>query len=496
MCIKLFCVSTAKNTNLIVEQVIKKLEHNVELFIHVGRADADIDGSSIIRMNNSRLKRQNKTMLNQVYQGVFHTVADFTNIEKDMSEFIDHLYRRDEKFRYRSHNLSHMQDYVDYYHILFDVMTAKIIENKITHMLFFNIPHLGYDTVCYQIAKNLGIKTTIVSQSLFPNRFLSMNDVTDYGILNSNQINYSPVHIEKEEKMELFYMKNIKQGEGEKGNISVKALINILIFLILKKPIYLLRPLKLYGFIKRTIDVYKKLPEWRDPFARFFHENELEYFEHIIQYEESEYDLSVPYVYFPMQLQPEMTTSALGGWFRDQALAIEALARLLPENVRIYVKENPKQGAYMRGPMFFHRLKRIPNVTIVPSYADTHVLSNNALFVSTITGTVGWEAVRKGKKVLIFGNTWYQSFPGVFKYSDSLSFEEIVEGNIDHAELESALGLLIVKSHEGVVERHYKKIVEDYNEEANIDNVSNIIIELIKGEISPTFSNDIAINNS
>jgi len=488
MGIKLLCVSTAKNTNVILEHIMKKLEDDVEFFLHVGRANSDIKASSIIRMNNGKNKSKEHVMAGQVYQGVFHTLADYTGIEKDMSEFIDHLHRRDDKFQYRSHNLSHMQDYVDYYHILFDVMTAKIIENKITHMLFFNIPHLGYDTVCYQIAKNLGIKTTIVTQSLFPNRFLSMHDAEDYGILNSKQTDYSPVHIEKEEKMELFYMKNIKQGEGDKGHISLKAVINMLTFLMMKKPAYFLRPVKFYSLMKRTIDVYKKLPEWRDPFARFFHENELEYFEHIIQYEESEYDLNASYVYFPMQLQPEMTTSSLGGWFRDQALAIEALSRLLPENVRIYVKENPKQGAYMRGPMFFHRLKRIPNVTIVPSYADTHALSNHALFVSTVTGTVGWEAVRKGKKVLIFGNTWYQSFPGVFKYSDNLLFEEIVEDDVDHAQLESALGLLMAKSHEGVVDRHYKKIVEEYKEEENIDNVSNIIIGLIKGEISPTFS--------
>lgn len=487
MGIKLLCVSTAKNTNVILEHIMKKLEDDVEFFIHVGRANADIKASSLIRMNKGTNKNKEHVMAGQVYQGVFHTLADYSGIEKDMSEFIDHLHRRDDKFQYRSHNLSHMQDYVDYYHILFDVMTAKIIENKITHMLFFNIPHLGYDTVCYQIAKNLGIKTTIVTQSLFPNKFLSMHCAEDYGYINPEKIDYSPIHIEKEEQMELFYMKNIKQGEGKKGHISFKAVMNMLTFLIMKKPSYFLRPIKLYSLMKRTVDVYKKLPEWRDPFARFFHENELEYFEHIIQYEESQYDLSEPYVYFPMQLQPEMTTSSLGGWFRDQALAIEALARLLPEDVRIYVKENPKQGAYMRGPMFFHRLRRISNVTIVPSYADTHALSNNALFVSTVTGTVGWEAVRKGKKVLIFGNTWYQSFPGAFKYNESLKFDEIMDYEIDHSELEGALGLLMAKSHEGVVDRHYTKIVSDFNEEENIEIVSNTIIGLIKEEISSTF---------
>jgi len=377
---------------------------------------------------------------------------------------------------------------MDYYHTLFDVLSSKIVDNKITHMLFFNVPHLGYDTMCYHIAKSLGIKTTIVTQSLFPDRFFSMNSVDDYGKVNAEGIDFEPIAIEKEKKMELFYMKNIKQGEDKKGSISFKGFLQIITFLMLKKPSYLLRPIKLYNILQRTGAIYGKLPNWRDPFARYFHENELEYFEHIIQYEETPYDLAQPYVYFAMQMQPEMTTSALGGWFKDQALAIESLASMLPDNVKIYVKENPKQGAYMRGPMFFHRLKRIPNVSILPSHANTHVLTEKALFVSTITGTVGWEAIRKGQKVLIFGNTWYKSFPGVFKYDDTLAFKTIMECKIDHAQLENALGLLMTKSHEGVVDRHYKKIVPNFNEEVNLEKSSKTIIGLIKEEINTTFS--------
>jgi len=488
MGIRLLCVSTAKNTNKLLECIKEKMGDEIEFLLHFGDKNADIKASSMTRMNLSSAKGEQHIMAGHKYTGFSHSIINQAEFEKNASEFIDHLHRLDNKFRYKSHNLSSLQDYMDYYYILFDVLSSKIIDNKISHLLFFNVPHLGYDTICYHIAKSLGLKVLIVTQSLFPNTFYSMRSVDDYGTINDDDsLDYSPIHIEKEENMELFYMKNIKQGEDEKGHISLKALMNIIVFLIMKKPSYLLTPMKLYSMMSRVASIYGKLPKWRDPFAKYFHENELEYFEHIIQYEETPYDINLPYVYFAMQMQPEMTTSALGGWFRDQALAIESLARMLPKNVKIYVKENPKQGAYMRGPLFFHRLKRISNVNILPSHADTHALTENAQFVSTITGTVGWEAVRKGKKVLIFGNTWYQSFPGVFKYNDMLTFEKIMKYKLEHTELEKALGLLVEKAHKGVIDRHYKKIVQGFNEEENIDNVSDIIINLIKENTHPTF---------
>ena len=235
-------------------------------------------------------------------------------------------------------------------------------------------------------------------------------------------------------------------------------------------------------------EVGKVLPKWRDPFSRYFHPDHFDYYENLLRYEENPIDLEGPFVYFPLQLQPEMTTSSLGGKFRDQALAIERLADLLPENVRILVKENPKQGTYMRGTMFYHRLARIPNVTILPSYANTHALMQRSQFVATITGTVGWEAVRAGKPALVFGAAWYRSLPGVVRYRDDLTYEEIVDLPIDHAALEATVGRLLARAHEGVVDRHYMKLVPGFDADANADRVAKTLLALMQGDVQETFS--------
>lgn len=487
MKIRLLCVSTAKNTSIILKRLAEKNKDDIEFVLHVGDVDSDLKASSMTRMTQTTAHGKRHVMQGQQFYGLLHHLVSNVDTKADIATFVDHLHRRDKSYCYKSHNIASMQDYFDYYYILFDVMSKKILENNITHMLFFNVPHLAYDTIFYHLGKALDLKIVIVSQSLFPNKYYSMSNVDDYGIMDVNSDTVVPVKIEKNKNTELFYMKNIKQGQVDSGRVTLKAVMNILAYLIIKKPSYCVNPFKLISLVKRTASIYRKLPKWRDPFARFFHMNEFEYFEHIIQYEENAIDLKLPYVYFPLQLQPEMTTSALGGMFRDQALALECLANMLPENVKIYVKENPKQGAYMRGPLFFHRLKRISSVHLLPSYANTHELTENSLFVCTITGTVGWEAVCKGKKALVFGSTWYQSFPGVFKYREDMTFDEIVDSVIDHASLERSLGALHSHLHEGVVDRHYEQLVAGFDRDRNCEIVADKLLDLLKGHAKFTY---------
>ena len=89
--------------------------------------------------------------------------------------------------------------------------------------------------------------------------------------------------------------------------------------------------------------ISRSLPKWRYPFLSYFHPRHLDYFETLLEFESQEIKLDCEYVYFPLQLQPELTTSTLGGGFSDQLLAIEKLADIIPDKCFIYVKENPSK---------------------------------------------------------------------------------------------------------------------------------------------------------
>ncbi len=344
---------------------------DVELGLHIGYDKADYHGPALQWM---RVKpaRRGTLMANTRQSGANLSLIASEEFGQILETTVEQLHRTAPHYAYRAHDVHHIQDYLDYFHILSDAIAQEILSDGITHALFFNVPHLFYDTLYYEVARALGVKTTILSWSQFPGRFFSMNRVHDQGLFDPSKTKAPPYEMEQGTAPDLFYMDDKWQQQGETGKLSARAVAQFLKFLVRRDPAKLLNPRYIRDNLGRMSRIYSQLPDWRDPFAKFFHTSELAYFEHLAEYEKEPVDLSGKYIYVALHNQPEMSTSALGGKWRDQALVIEALARDLPEGWQILVKENPRQGAYARGPMFFHRLSRIPSVRIMPSSASTH----------------------------------------------------------------------------------------------------------------------------
>jgi Capsule polysaccharide biosynthesis protein len=489
MTIRLLAVSTAANTDAALQALLRQAGGEIELALHLGNSESDYKASAVSRMNLRRGKRGHLTEGTR-YAGLAHALFMQDDYDALVDDFVDHLQRRAEPYAYLSHPLRGFHEYWDYFHVLADVIAQRIADSGATHALFFNVPHLVHDTLVWQVTRAMGLPTLIVSQSLFPNRFISMPTIEAYGRLRQDADAQAapPYPIQRGETLQHFYMKGIAQHRQRTGRLTWRAIVHLMGFLLTKRRLQALNPLYVVGLLKRMQHIYGGLPDWRDPFARFFHENSLDYFEHLLQFEDVQPDWSRRFVYFPLQLQPEMTTSALGGPFKDQALAIESLARMLPEDVAIYVKENPKQGAFQRGPMFFHRLRRIPNLVFMASHTSTHELTARCEFVASISGTVGWEAVRQGKPALVFGSTWYADLPGVHRWREGLRFEDIMAAPPDHDALERVVGQFLHHCHEGIVERHYKTLVPDFDEARNAEQVGAALHALLSGRTPTTFA--------
>jgi hypothetical protein len=131
-------------------------------------------------------------------------------------------------------------------------------------------------------------------------------------------------------------------------------------------------------------------------------------------------DFETPYIFVALHYQPEQTTSPTGGVFVDQNLMVDMLARVVPAGWRVYVKEHPFQffpnslGERSRSVEFYDDLLAHPNVTLVPWSTSPFELTDRAKAVATVSGTVGVEAIIRGKPVLAFGYAWYRDCEGVF----------------------------------------------------------------------------------
>ena len=183
------------------------------------------------------------------------------------------------------------------------------------------------------------------------------------------------------------------------------------------------------------------------------------------------------YVYFPLHLQPELTTSALGGEFADQISAIEELSSILPNDLYLYVKENPKQNEAYRGKLFFKRLKKLKNVRYIKRTYNSSKLIQDSEFVAVINGTAGWEAIFAKKSILIFGYAWFSSFKGVTRYAPTISVDDVLKNKPANAiETINYLDDILTKTGIGIVDDDYISIFDQYDVNLNSKNVTSSLM--------------------
>lgn len=340
--------------------------------------------------------------------------------------------------------------FINCFNLLYGFSYALIKKNNISLCLFSDIPHEGVDIIIYYIAKYFEIPTIILSQSIFP-KFFCMNNIEDYGVfphMDAGANDY--ISIPCTPYTELGYMADIPP-------LKVKPYMRSL----LKGS---LRPKKMF---EHSLTLQPKCDRSR------------EYIANLERYTKVP-DLTRPYVYFPLHLQPELTTSVLGGKYNDQLLAIELLSEMLPDDWIIYVKENPKQNSSMRPDIFFKRLSLLKNVELVGRHENTFSLIENAQFVATISGTVGWEAIKGGKNVLLFGMAWYQTLPGVFAYKAGITIEDITQFHSEHKELEGAANALLNRMYSGVISNEYFSYFAEYNPTENTCLITHALTDIVE----------------
>jgi hypothetical protein len=365
------------------------------------------------------------------------------------------------------------------YYYFYDLLLkqdAKLI-------IFANLPHEGPDFILYQLAKILNIKTLLCYQNILPNQIILTTSIEDFGrfkmipsIFKDTEIILEAGYQQKLVNMSDVKKQQLRLHKGHcmrfvytTGSYITKALYyagKAISLLRQPKKINLLKISKFFLSVSLSNNFNQRIKKYL---------TNREVFEKLL-------NKSKKVVYFPLHLQPELTTSTLGGVFQDQLYAIEALSNLLDDDWVIVVKENPKQNYFQRGEKFFQRLSNIKNVFLVDGLFPSHEIIKKSIFTATIAGTAGWETIKGGGKCLIFGQAWYMNLTNCITYNSSLTSKELDEFlalKNNKSEFVESFKLLVTKFGIGVVDKDYISLLSDYSPEANAVNVVDSIMTII-----------------
>ncbi|MCK4442270.1 MAG: hypothetical protein KAU90_09705, partial [Sulfurovaceae bacterium] len=385
------------------------------------------------------------------YSGLNSQIYD-TVYQESFCTFLDMFSRNPSQYA-----ITH-QEAINLYNYFFDYFSKILHKHKIELLLFHMFPHFGSDYLLTVIAKHMNIKMVLMYQSLVPNRFQYVTDLNDFGKFETSVVKFEYPYQEVKfgTKKVQFYMKNIKL-KYKSCNYTFLQKLRRYIFRSVGRMTFL-------GMIKSYLDCLK--------FKYYYH-----------KLKHNDIDTTKKSVYFPLQMQPEMTTSTLGGIYSDQLLAIEKISNIIPDDWIIHVKENPKQLEGHRGEAFFKRLSLIKKVRYISKEVNSFDLIDACEFVANVSGTVGWEALMANRVCIVFGKAWYQGFNGIIKYHNDLTLQEIIDTKIDKNQVEKDYNNFIEYTANGIVDRGYIDNFPEYSDENNAKYLKESlskIIEMIK----------------
>lgn len=330
-------------------------------------------------------------------------------------------------------------DYRNYFNIHYKFLEKFLIVNNINYLIIPPSASGGFDLLIREIAYSLKIKILLV-ENFHSNKFFFTTRFDDWG-----KFNFAPkifkkctAYIYKKDPVRLFYISNWEKAIKKKSFINRLEKITKkffeLFFLFIKKRNLFYISLSNYFVIKYEKNGLKKNNYYFKK-IRLFPKN---------------------FIYFPLAYQPESTTLAFSPEYDDQILAIEKLLKYLPSNWKVLVKEHPYQNNYSyRSIKFFERIVNNSKIILINSNTKNEILLRKCKFVATLTGNSGWEAIRFGRPVLLFGSPWYLKCPGAYHIDDLKNINQILSIRFTLEDIKKYIENLTRKMGDGLINNDY-----------------------------------------
>ncbi len=309
----------------------------------------------------------------------------------------------------------------------------NFIEREKPDAIFFAVINNMSSYVLYEVAKKRGIRVIFGELSRFPDSYMITNDFKRYYWAEENwhKIQSGEIKLKETEVEEInSYITQFAETPRpyHQGDSPDRQPINRLRQFKFLHPKNWLKSLGGVAFMfkqyySKNWKGYTSISPWNHLLDRMKRKIRM-----LVGFEDL-YDEVAPgedFVYFPLAVEPEIFLLLYAQHATNQLFYVRQLARSLPLNFKLYVKEHPAMVGY-RTKTFYKELKKMPNVKLIRPNIKSFELIKNAKLIVTITGTAAWEALLYKKPPITFGNTFYNCLSMVKNCENIAQLPQTVE---------------------------------------------------------------------
>ena len=139
------------------------------------------------------------------------------------------------------------------------------------------------------------------------------------------------------------------------------------------------------------------------------------------------------FLLFPLHTEPESKILAQNPFYSNQITLIENVARSIPINFVLYVKEHPIQKTKLwRSVEDYKKIIALPNVKLVHPSVDSQELISKSQGIVVISGSVGFEALFYKKPIILFGDEYYEGLSMVTKITSLTTLPEVIKNTLSN----------------------------------------------------------------
>jgi len=283
----------------------------------------------------------------------------------------------------------------------------KILEIK-PKFLITTPTAFHYQELFYQMCKAVGIKTLILSQTVFGHKcYISeqphmFDDKRTIEELEASNMNFDDL----EKYWKKFELRKQSDHQAESLRKSKTAKMTAGYNFLISQNTVIKNNYGYYGHTKlKTLANY-----FVGILKKNFRSNYMD--NNLLQV----IDDSTPFVYFPLQMIPERTLLISSPFNTNQLEIIKHISKSLPIGYRLCVKEHPLMVTReWRKTSFYNEILSIPNVQFLHHSIKTEDIMKKCSLVITINGAAGLEAAIHKKPTILFSDFSFSILPSVYQ---------------------------------------------------------------------------------